>query len=451
MDRREFVAASGVAAGAAALGNAAPTDAQASPDRVSPLANEYVTVWESPDAQRVFAYTPGICRLPSGRLVVSMDRGGPGAAELPGVKRDGEIYRGLILTSDDHGQTWTQRAETPMLHARPFVAGGSVYVLGHSGDLRIVRSDDDGESWSEMAKLTDSKSWHQSACNVHHANGKIYLVMEHNINTDPELRGWLVSKLAPVLMSAPVDADLTQRDSWTFASEMSFDDAVERHGKPHMLGAPFFANGPTAPDAKGDRRWMHPIGWLETNVVQFLDENHAWHDPSGRTFHLLMRAHTGTTNLACLAKVVEAEDGSMTTMLETAPTGEPMLYLPMPGGQMKFFVLRDAVGGLFWLLSTQATDSMTKPELLPPNRFNLPNNERHRLTLHFSTNCVDWCFAGTVANSGDYGQGRHYAAMCIDADDLHVVSRSGDERAKSAHDGNLITFHTVRGFRGLVY
>jgi hypothetical protein len=41
--------------------------------------------------------------------------------------------------------------------------------------------------------------------------------------------------------------------------------------------------------------------------------------------------------------------------------------------------------------------------------------------------------------------------MIIDGDDLHVLSRSGDERARNPHDGNLITFHTVRSFRGLVY
>jgi len=53
--------------------------------------------------------------------------------------------------------------------------------------------------------------------------------------------------------------------------------------------------------------------------------------------------------------------------------------------------------------------------------------------------------------SGGPGQGRHYASMVIDGDDLHVLSRSGDERAKNAHDGNLITVHSVRGFRDLVY
>jgi hypothetical protein len=196
---------------------------------------------------------------------------------------------------------------------------------------------------------------------------------------------------------------------------------------------------------------MNPIGWLETNVVQFTDPDHVWYDPSGRTFHLWMRAHTGTTNLACIAKVVEAPDGRMTTSLQTAPSGEVMLYVPCPGGQMKFHILYDEPTKLFWLLSSQSTDSMTRPDRLPENRFNLPNNERHRLALHFSKNCVDWCFAGMVAMGADAKQSRHYASMVIDGDDLHVLSRSGDSRAKNAHDTDLITFHTVRRFRELVY
>jgi len=88
---------------------------------------------------------------------------------------------------------------------------------------------------------------------------------------------------------------------------------------------------------------------------------------------------------------------------------------------------------------------------LPENRFNLPNNERHRLQLHFSKNMIDWCFAGLVTAGATPPESRHYASMVIDGDDLHVLARSGDSRAKSAHDGNLITFHTVKDFRKLVY
>ena len=94
---------------------------------------------------------------------------------------------------------------------------------------------------------------------------------------------------------------------------------------------------------------------------------------------------------------------------------------------------------------------MTRPDRLPANRYNLPNNERRRLQLHFSKNCVDWCFAGLVSAGAVEQASRHYASMVIDGADLHVVSRSGDERAKNAHDGNVVTLHSVRDFRALVY
>jgi hypothetical protein len=319
-------------------------------------------------------------------------------------------------------------------------------VLGHAGDLMVVRSDDDGETWSSPAQLTQGQAWHQSACNVHYANGKVYLVMERRARQTHH--GWPVSDLAPVLMSAPVDADLTRRESWTFAGELVIGDHVQQVD---WLGAPFWPLGPLTPEDAHDRRHMAPIGWLETNVVQFLDPDHAWYDPDGCTFYLWMRAHTGATNLACIAKVVEAEDGTISTTFAASPAGVRMLYVPCPGGHMRFHILYDEVTRLYWLLSSLSTDSMTRPERLPSTRFNLPNNERHTLALHYSRNCVDWCLAGIVARGETPQQARHYASACIDGDDLHVLSRSGDHRARSAHDGNLITFHTMRDFRALVY
>ena len=354
-----------------------------------------------------------------------------------------------FYSSDDHGRSWTRRGEAPMMHARPFEAGGALYVLGHSHDLTIVRSSDGGATWSPPARLTEGQSWHQAPCNVLFTRGRVYLVMERI--TEPAFQGWPVSVLAPVVLSADVNADLTRRSSWVFSSELTFNQAVRQAGPPHLIGAPFLPPGPQTPQAR-DKRSMAPIGWLETNIVQFADPDHVWHDPSGRTFHLFMRAHTGSTNLACMARAVESPDGSAITVgLEHAPSGEPVLYLPMPGGQMKFHILYDPPTRLYWLLSSQSTDSLTRADRLPADRYNLPNNERHRLALHFSRNCLDWCFAGLVAVGESPRQARHYASMLIDGDDLHVLSRSGDARAKDAHDGNMITFHTVSGFRQLVY
>jgi len=257
-----------------------------------------------------------------------------------------------------------------------------------------------------------------------------------------------------VLPSLVLDADLSERTNWTFASEMPFCDTVPDKDL-DWFGVPFYPVHYPQGECIAPGRYCAPIGWLETNVVQFQDPHHSWHDPTGRTFHLWARAHTGGTGFACILKVTEQGDragtGEMVTSFETAPSGKTMLYVPCPGGQMKFHVLYDDVTRLYWLLSTQATDSMCRADRLPPGRYNLPNNERRRLQLHFSRNMIDWCFAGLVAVGPCEHGSRHYASMAIDGEDLYVLSRSGDERAKTAHDGNLITFHALRDFRRLVY
>lgn len=420
--------------------------------QIQPLADAFVTVCESPDAATIYTCSPGLTRCPSGRLVATMGLRGPGVAALPGphyVRSAKACWQGKVFTSDDRGATWTHRADYPFLHARPFVAGASLYVLGHASDLMIVRSDDEGHTWSTPVRLTHGQSWHQAPTNVHYANGCVYLVMERRVRS--AVRGWPVSELAPVLMRARVDDDLTRPESWAFADELPFCGAVNDR-ELDMFGVPFFDvfyAGRAVSLAPG--RECVPIGWLETNVVQFTDPDHYWHDPAGRTFHLWSRGHTGGTGYACIAKVVERDDGSMQTMLERAPSGKTMLFVPCPGGQMKFHVLYDHVTKLYWLLSTQATDSMTRAERLDDERYNLPNNERQRLVLHFSRNMIDWCFAGLICAGPTQKQSRSYASMVTDGDDLCILSRSGDHRAASAHDGNLVTFHKIPEFRKLVY
>ncbi|MDF1512842.1 MAG: sialidase family protein [Anaerolineae bacterium] len=427
-----------------------------------PLAQNHVIVCQSPDPQTISVYSPGLCRLKSGRLIATTDWGGTGVHSLAGHKMtlDGgqRYWQGQVYISDDHGITWRMTATFPFMHARPFTAGGKVYILGHANDLRIICSGDEGETWSDTTTLTEGERWHQAPCNVYYVHGCVYLVMEQRMSFD--IQGWYVGEMAPVLMRARVNDDLTQKQNWTFASKLPFNKIIDNRTDCAQLewhGIPFYACPfPDGGSADGvEHRNCAPIGWLETNVVQFVDPHHYWYDPQGKTIHLWMRAHTGGTGYACIAKVVEQGGqpgtGQMMTTIQTVPSGKSILYVPCPGGQMKFHILYDDLTQLYWLLSTQATDSMTKAMYLPENRYNLPNNQRRRLQLHFSKNMIDWCFAGMVAIGEVEYASRHYASMDFDGDDLVILSRSGDIQARTPHDGNLITFHRVENFRSLVY
>lgn len=419
------------------------------------LASAYRVIYSSPYPDSLYCYSPAIIKLASGRLVATLDIRDVDDARKQVGNYDGwykenarSWWQGLIYTSDDGGESWIQRGTFPFLHARPFVSGNSLYILGHAGDLKVIRSDDGGDTWSEAYSLTQGQFWHQAPCNVLYANGCVYLVMER---FKYESRAhWKVKVLAPVLMRGKIGDDLTRRENWTFASELAFCDVMQ-DDKTDYAGIPFYHCDPDETTPVGGGRKVAPMGWLETNVVQFTDPRHVWYDASGKTFHLLSRLHDGWVGHGALLKVKEHADGSMETMLETAPSGKKVLFVNIPGGQMKFHILYDDISGLYWLLGSQSTDSMVDVAKMEADRFDLPNNERHRLVLHFSKNCIDWCFAGVVAIGADVKQSRHYASMCIDGDDLLVASRSGDEHVFTAHDTNLITLHRVKNFRSLVY
>ena len=422
---------------------------------IRPLAQNHVIVGNAADytPEPKGLYTPSIIRLPSGRLVATYEI----STSIPQANgRKITQIKTQALVSDDKGLSWRKTREwnNVIQHSRLFYAGGKLYLFGHKGHLCIARSTDNGETWTEPFILGNSRGWHQSACNVWFAKGNIYLAMEQRI-AKGITSSWAVGDFAPVLLRASVKDDLTEKKSWSFASKLPFSEIIpgykENTPRIGFFGIPFFTQSYPAATRLAPSRNFHPMGWLETNVVQITDPKHYWYDPSGNTFHLFMRANVGRSNIAALLKVTENSDGTMTTQLEQTPSGEKMLFIPFPGGQMRFHVIYDPTTNLYWLLSSQTTDSMTRADLLPEDRVGIPTNERHRMVLHFSKNMIDWCFAGVVAIGASPAEARHYASMDIDGDDLVILSRSGNENAHSAHDGNLITFHRVKNFRELVY
>ena len=418
--------------------------------KITALADAYKILMESPCEKDIWTCSPGICRLNDGRLIATGGFRGPGLEKQEWNKWGAHL--GLIFLSDDHGESWKQTGEYPFLHARPFEAGGKVYIMGHNEDLKIIVSNDNGENWSETITLTKEQKWHQAPCNVLYSNDCVYIVMERHVYDD--CKAWTPSVLAPVLMRAKVADDLTDVNNWEFATEIAFRDAFDSD-ELIARGMAFFPVLAKESYFPAPCRDCAPPGWLETGIFQINDPSHYWYDQEMKTFHLISRFHCGWTSYATLLTVKELGEqpgsGKMVTGFQRLPSGGECRFIQLPGGQMKFHILYDEQTRLYWLLSTQATDSMTKAEILDDDRYNLPNNQRSRLVLHFSKNMVDWCFAGLVCAGESEKAARHYAAMTIDGDDLAIVCRSGDYRAASAHDGNMITFHKVKNFRNLVY
>ncbi len=371
----------------------------------------------SPCADSIYLYTPAIAEGFDGRFVVAVDYGGPGTSALDGPKSDfGDYSAGnqiRVLLSDDHGRHWRETsARIPMMHEILFKAGESLYMIGHSRRLLITRSDDNGETWSTPAVLCAEGRWHQSCTSVDVYDGKVTLAYEKWIS-----EGHLWPGVGPVLMQAPVDADLTLPSSWKF-SELYDPDPVMEAARP--AGLPLDEEG-------------RP-GLLETNVVRVVDPARPFYDSLGRSVVLLSRANAGMPDIGVMLRGRELEDGSLVIDRWPRKSGE-VLFAHIPGGHLKFHLVYDSASGLFWLLHSQS-DGLS--------------NERRRLALSYSPDLLRWTFAGLVAVGPTDHSARHYATMIIDGDDLCIVSRSGDEHARTAHDGNIVTFHRVKDFRRLV-
>lgn len=388
------------------------------------IADEKV-ICVSPDPAGVYLYTPAITEGFDGRFIVAVDYGGPGTTQLDGpLSGLGDYAAGnqvRVMLSDDRGATWRNTdARLPMMHEILFKAGKSLYMVGHAGRLLITRSDDNGETWSEPSVLCEQPRWHQSCCTVDFRHGKVYLVYEKWIYAGHPWPG-----VAPVLMSANVDADLTDVASWTFSRPFNPDGAL-------ALAQP---SGIQMLPSDYDPRMPAP-GILETNVLRIYDEKHPFYDPSDKTVILLARAHTGHKDIGAILKGVEKEDGSLEIQKIRNGYGNELFMLYVPGGNLKFHLAYDEKTKLYWMVHSHINGMV---------------NERRRLAVSFSKDLMTWTFAGLVAVGPSDNGARHYATMMISGDDLFIVSRSGDERAKSAHDNNLTTFHCVKDFRNLVY
>lgn len=408
------------------------------------LAEDYSVILKSPSPADIFCYSPSLLKLPNGRLLAGCDIGGEGVPESPAsFKRRPTRERrniGKLLVSDDGGKTWQEKHEMPLMFPRPFLAGNTIYVMGAARDLGILKSEDNGETWSDVVWFSEGELWHQAPTSIIYKGDFVYLVWEKMVN---EKKFWPIGAIAPILMRANVHDDLLKKENWTYASELVYEQEFKEEDFDNY-GVGFY------PRVKGGYHAGSPLGWLETNVVQLHKEDDWLTDPSGKTFHLFARTWSGGPAwMGALLKVVENDDGTMTTMFETTPSGKRLVFIPIPGGGWsKFHIRYDEPTKTYWLLTNDFPNSMVNLNQKGDDERN--GYGRNRLVLYYSYNCFDWLFAGVVATGQTPQQSRSYAYMEPDGEDLLIASRSGDERVFNGHETNVITFHRVKNFRDLI-
>lgn len=336
--------------------------------------------------------SPSILRLPTGRILASMD-----------VFRSGGPQNLTILfASDDGGATWTYVCELmPCYWGSLFFHNGAVYMLATSaeyGDLLIGCSCDEGATWAPPVRLFSGGGMmdaglHKAPMPVIRHAGRLYSGIDYG--------AWKRGGHANALLSADECADLMKPESWVLTPFLQYD--------PAWLGA---SAGKT-------------MGAIEGNAVPA---------PDGGILNIL-RYNCGGA--------MPSHDRALALRGDLRDPEAPLLFerfLDMPGGSnSKFQLRRDSVSGHYYALVNEIVDPASP-------------TARNVLSLLTSPDLARWriCVRLIDHREEDHARvGFQYPDFDFDGDDLICLSRTSWNGARNFHDANYITFHRVKNFRAL--
>jgi hypothetical protein len=369
---------------------------------VSPLAQDYVIVERTPNIESHYIHDPGMTRLTNGHLFV--------ATCARTRLRDKHNDFTFLSLSVDGGNQWESLGTIPFPDATAIVHGSSLYIMGQyrqGKDWLIMRSDDEGRTWTDPVTLFKGKYWNCQSSMVLR-NGHLYWAMNEMTH------GWYTH----VAVACDLSRGLLSPSSWRMSNtvEPPFPD----------LCSPM----PRGKNWKGQCR---PGGLvcLEPNVVQVGDRLMA-----------ISRGVISSYNTANMGVIFDITDKEGQLRLEFTQ------FYPLPGGQCKFFIIHDKVSKLFFMLSNLVTDSQDSLNMKKKPVYGGTGNERRMLFLFYSRDALNWFPAGCVAKMPEMDQSFMYPSAVIDGNDLALISRTS-KNGKNQHDADLCTFHRIRDFRKL--
>jgi hypothetical protein len=376
-----------------------------------PLAQSYTVVFHNPDPE-YYVEGCGLERLDDGALV----------AAVPVVPREQwsqerRVGHSVthIVRSGDGGKTWEPLADLPYYSAAPWLHRGTLYLFANKAgvkfrneDLLLLRSGDGGRTWSEPVTLFKGHYW-----NCHTG----MTVRDNHLYWALDDLG-LGAKRGPRAVAGDLSGDPMDPRAWRISNPVPFP------GVPDALTNPKFAELTSQ--------------YLEPNVINVRGQ-----------LRVLATVKPKRQSTAGLCAVLDLNDDGEKLDLKFTQ------YHPMPGGQLKFCVIRDDVSQMFWATANLVVDDGGISDWWDAGRKrgnfrpkSTGGDDRRFLMLLYSLDGLNWFQAGCVAQAGKISQSFMYGRPVIDGDDLAIISRSS-VNAPNQHDADYATFHRVRDFRRL--
>ncbi|AKP53611.1 sialidase family protein [Cyclobacterium amurskyense] len=360
-----------------------------------------VVVTYSPASSGKYIGSPSLAILPNGDYVASHDFFGPESNEHK--RATSKIY-----TSSNKGKSWKEIAEIDgAFWSKLFVHQGTLWLIGpdrHHGNTLVRRSDDGGKTWTKPTNSSNGLilegEYHCAPMPIIEHNGRIWRAMESAMGP---IKKW-GKRYGAFMLSAPVDADLLQADSWTSSNILYYDST--------------YLDGNFG-------------GWLEGNAVV---------DKEGQIWDML-RVDDRSTLEEKAARVKISADGKKATF--DPATG----FIPFPGGSKKFTIRYDEKSDLYWTIANVIPESVKKE-----NKGKNPASIRNTQALFSSPDLINWEQKKVLLQHEDVKKhGFQYLDWVFNGKDILFLSRTayddGVGGAHNNHDANFLTFHKIKKFR----
>ncbi|MDD4369346.1 MAG: sialidase family protein [Oscillospiraceae bacterium] len=334
--------------------------------------------------------SPSLLKLPSGRLLASMDVFAGGRPQ----------NLTLLFASDDQGQSWHYLTELlPCFWGKLFYHRGRTYMLAHSteyGHLLIGCSEDEGRTWSAPVLIlpgagSQDQGPHKAPMPVIEYQGRLFTAIDYG--------SWGTGGFKHALLSIDAASDLMEASNWTCSDFLAYD--------PVWPGA-----------CKGVC-----MGGLEGNAVV---------GPDGEIYNVLRYQMAGSQPAYGRAMVLRGSWRQPEAKLQFA------WFADFNGGSnSKFDLLYDQPSQAYWAIVSEVVE----PE--HPAQRNVLSLACSRDLKHFEI----------VRRLLDFRQedpacvGFQYVSFLIDGNDMLYLCRTSLNHARNMHDANYSTFHRISDFR----